>query len=302
MFLGCFFSSLLHATIADLFEPVSRASKLFAVRIWESASKAGTNHRWVLFVCLKQQLTCRLFDSEEEFGNFVWMENYVRTGTRAIVRDADYHSKPTLHYHMPPYLLSRCVTVSVAFSYSLIFIFPRGLDPFLGVFTGFLAYYLHENHPRTALQPEEKLSELLRWKYNKYQQKRREVAVWTAHSSVLLFLNHSCRSKSCNIFMTPSNVSLSACIPPWLSILDKARPTTTLLRPDSKPLCDSCLQKIVAIWDTYRAYRVCWCSERALPNKGVNWMAGEGSGRSKWFWSDSLFWMREAVSGKLAWN
>ncbi|KAF8798083.1 hypothetical protein BYT27DRAFT_7151866 [Phlegmacium glaucopus] len=55
---------------------------------------------------------------------------------------------------MPPYLLS------------------RGLDSFLGVFTGFLAYYLHENHPRTALRPEEKLSELLRWKY---QQKRQHV-------------------------------------------------------------------------------------------------------------------------------
>jgi hypothetical protein len=85
-------------------------------------------------------------------------------------------SRSTHHYHMPPYLLSRCVNVSVAFSYTLMFIFPRGLDPFLGVFTGFLAYYLHETHPRTALQPEEKLSELLRWKYNNYKQKRREVA------------------------------------------------------------------------------------------------------------------------------
>ena len=196
-----------------------------------------------------------------------------------------------------------CHCVGCFLLQSVTFLFPRGLDPFLGVFTGFLAYYLHENHPRTALQSEEKLSELLRWKYNKYQQKKREVAVWTADSSVFLFLNHFCRSKSCNIFMTPSKVSLSACISPsWLSSLVKARPTTTLRRPDSKPLCDSCLQKIVAIWDTYRQYRVCWCSEGALPNKGVNWMAGEGSGRSKWFWSDSLYWMREAVSGKVAWN
>lgn len=76
---------------------------------------------------------------------------------------------------MPPYLLSRCVGCFLP--QSVILTFPRGLDPFLGVFTGFLAYYLHENHPRTALQPEEKLSELLRWKYNKYQQKRRDVAV-----------------------------------------------------------------------------------------------------------------------------
>ncbi|KDR81677.1 hypothetical protein GALMADRAFT_32836, partial [Galerina marginata CBS 339.88] len=50
----------------------------------------------------------------------------------------------------------------------------RGLDPFLGVFTGFLAYYLHENHPRTGRRDDDKLMELLRWKYRKYQEKRRE--------------------------------------------------------------------------------------------------------------------------------
>ena len=200
--------------------------------------------------------------------------------------------------------------VSVAFSTVcninlVILIFSRGLDPFLGVFTGFLAYYLHENHPRTALQAEEKLAELLRWKYSKYQQKRQDLAVWTADSSVLLFLRicHSYRSKPCNIFMTPSKVSLLACISPsWLSSLDKARPTTTPRGHDSKPLCDSCLQIIVAIWDTYRAYRVCWWSEGALPNKGVNWMAGEGSGKSTFWSDDSLDWMRGAVSGKVAWN
>lgn len=139
--------------------------------------------------------------------------------------------------------------------------------------------------------------------------RRRDIMVWTADSSVLLFSKgmimssfHS-RSKSCNISITPSKISFSAWISSWLSGLDKARPTTTLLLQDSKPLCDSCLQMIVAIWDTYREYRVCWCSEGALPNKGVNWMAGEGSGRSKWFWSDdSLDWMRDAVSGKVAWN
>ena len=74
----------------------------------------------------------------------------------------------------PPYLLSRCVDRFLLQSEMLMF--PRGLDPFLGVFTGFLAYYLNENHPRTAVQPEEKLSKLLRWKYSKYQQ-RRDVAV-----------------------------------------------------------------------------------------------------------------------------
>ncbi|KAJ3758440.1 hypothetical protein EV360DRAFT_43912, partial [Lentinula raphanica] len=39
------------------------------------------------------------------------------------------------------------------------------LDPLLGVFTGFLAYYLHENHPRTALPQEQRLTELIRWKW-----------------------------------------------------------------------------------------------------------------------------------------
>ncbi|KAJ3725869.1 hypothetical protein C8R42DRAFT_574867, partial [Lentinula raphanica] len=39
------------------------------------------------------------------------------------------------------------------------------LDPLLGVFTGFLAYYLHENHPRTALPQEQRLAELVRWKW-----------------------------------------------------------------------------------------------------------------------------------------
>ncbi|KAF8163364.1 hypothetical protein B0H34DRAFT_795082 [Crassisporium funariophilum] len=57
---------------------------------------------------------------------------------------------------MPPYLLS------------------RGMDPFLGLFTGVLAYYLHETHPRTALQEEERLTELLRWKYDKYQEQKRQ--------------------------------------------------------------------------------------------------------------------------------
>ncbi|KAH8833632.1 hypothetical protein DL96DRAFT_1577791 [Flagelloscypha sp. PMI_526] len=45
----------------------------------------------------------------------------------------------------------------------------RGLDVGLGIFTGFLAYYLHENHPRTALPPQERLVPLLQWKWQKLQ-------------------------------------------------------------------------------------------------------------------------------------
>ncbi|THU87267.1 hypothetical protein K435DRAFT_866319 [Dendrothele bispora CBS 962.96] len=55
---------------------------------------------------------------------------------------------------MPPVLLSRT------------------LDTFLGVFTGVLAYYLYETHPRTALPREETLLELIRWKMEKGRQER----------------------------------------------------------------------------------------------------------------------------------
>lgn len=50
--------------------------------------------------------------------------------------------------------------------------FPSYLDPFLGVFTGFLAYYLYETHPRTAVPPDHRLAALLRWKFAKYRTER----------------------------------------------------------------------------------------------------------------------------------
>ena len=34
----------------------------------------------------------------------------------------------------------------------------------MGVFTGCLAYYLYETHPRTARAPGESLRELVKWK------------------------------------------------------------------------------------------------------------------------------------------
>lgn len=52
-------------------------------------------------------------------------------------------------------------------------IIHRGLDPFLGVFTGVFAFFLDEIHPRTARQDDDRLVELLRWKYRKFQEKRR---------------------------------------------------------------------------------------------------------------------------------
>lgn len=47
----------------------------------------------------------------------------------------------------------------------------------LGLFTGFLAYYLNENHPRTGRPDGEKLVDLLKWKYAKYQEQRAEELV-----------------------------------------------------------------------------------------------------------------------------
>ena len=40
----------------------------------------------------------------------------------------------------------------------------RSVDAALGVFTGVLAYYLHETNPRTAPLTGETLTELVRWK------------------------------------------------------------------------------------------------------------------------------------------
>ncbi|KAK0239949.1 hypothetical protein EDD85DRAFT_949803 [Armillaria nabsnona] len=48
----------------------------------------------------------------------------------------------------------------------------RGLDPLLGVFTGVLAYYLYETHPRTGLPEEQRLMELARWKMDKWRQEK----------------------------------------------------------------------------------------------------------------------------------
>ncbi|TFK54786.1 hypothetical protein OE88DRAFT_1653275 [Heliocybe sulcata] len=48
----------------------------------------------------------------------------------------------------------------------------RGLDPVLGVFTGVLAYYLYETHPRTAPPPDQRLQKLVRWKLSKWRRER----------------------------------------------------------------------------------------------------------------------------------
>jgi hypothetical protein len=47
-----------------------------------------------------------------------------------------------------------------------------GLDPLLGVFTGFFAYYLYESNPRTAFPQDQRLSELVKWKWSKWSRER----------------------------------------------------------------------------------------------------------------------------------
>jgi hypothetical protein len=58
------------------------------------------------------------------------------------------------------------------------------MDTVLGVFTGVFAYYLYERHPRTAIPADEKLGELLKWRWEKYQTSRmRELQALDTSSS-----------------------------------------------------------------------------------------------------------------------
>lgn len=65
----------------------------------------------------------------------------------------------------------------------------RGLDPLLGVFTGVLAYYLYETHPKNNMASDERLMVLLEQKYARYRGERRkelqslEDIVWSEASS-----------------------------------------------------------------------------------------------------------------------
>lgn len=52
----------------------------------------------------------------------------------------------------------------------------KTLDPLLGVFTGFLAYYLHETNPRTAPPPGHSMKELIQWQWEHSKRKRDEAA------------------------------------------------------------------------------------------------------------------------------
>ncbi|KDN42474.1 hypothetical protein RSAG8_06791, partial [Rhizoctonia solani AG-8 WAC10335] len=52
-------------------------------------------------------------------------------------------------------------------------------DPFLGITTGLLAYYLHQTNPRTAPPEGEDLRSLIRWKQSMARRKElAEMAQW----------------------------------------------------------------------------------------------------------------------------
>ncbi|KZP01465.1 hypothetical protein CALVIDRAFT_532233 [Calocera viscosa TUFC12733] len=45
------------------------------------------------------------------------------------------------------------------------YLLGKYIDPFVGVFAGVVAYYLWENHPRTAPPQGSHLVDLLKWKF-----------------------------------------------------------------------------------------------------------------------------------------
>ena len=53
-----------------------------------------------------------------------------------------------------------------------IYLLSRTLDPLLGIFTGLLAYHLHENNPRSAPPSGHTLQELVRWQWAEITRKR----------------------------------------------------------------------------------------------------------------------------------
>ena len=53
-----------------------------------------------------------------------------------------------------------------------VYLLSRTLDPILGVFTGLLAYHLHETNPRSAPPPGHTLQELARWQWSEIRRSR----------------------------------------------------------------------------------------------------------------------------------
>lgn len=62
------------------------------------------------------------------------------------------------------------------------YLLSRTLDPLLGVFTGLLAFQLHETNPRTTPVPGHTLRELVNWKWAE-SAKRRDAQVAAAEAN-----------------------------------------------------------------------------------------------------------------------
>ncbi|KAL7283396.1 hypothetical protein ACG7TL_002826 [Trametes sanguinea] len=60
----------------------------------------------------------------------------------------------------------------------------RTLDPILGVFTGVLAYYLYETHPRNAIPEELRLASLLKRKYAIWQREREQKLLGSGEDNI----------------------------------------------------------------------------------------------------------------------
>ncbi|KZT56881.1 hypothetical protein CALCODRAFT_483642 [Calocera cornea HHB12733] len=52
-------------------------------------------------------------------------------------------------------------------SVPIYYLFGKYVDPLFGVFTGAVAYYLWENHPRTAPPQGSHLADLIKWRFTK---------------------------------------------------------------------------------------------------------------------------------------
>lgn len=53
-----------------------------------------------------------------------------------------------------------------------VYLLSRTLDPLLGIFTGLLAYHLHETNPRSAPPAGHTLRELISWKWDTSREAR----------------------------------------------------------------------------------------------------------------------------------
>jgi hypothetical protein len=93
----------------------------------------------------------------------------------ASARGSHLATNQTLH-HATSSLIKVSETILISYHPLLIrhLSHRRTLDPLLGIFTGALAFYLHETNPRTAPPPDQRLLALVDWKREKWRRERAE--------------------------------------------------------------------------------------------------------------------------------